>query len=48
MLGDMGVGKTTLLTSFIKDGVVGSAVKATTAADFSSKEIVVGNTRITL
>ena len=45
LLGDMGVGKTTLLNSFMGSG---QAAKATVGSDFRKKDIKVGNTTNTL
>ena len=45
LLGDMGVGKTTLLNSFM-GGNQGS--KATVGSDFRKKDVKVGNTTNTL
>ena len=44
-LGDMGVGKTTIINSFA--GVT-KAAKATVGNDFRSKEVKIGNTTVTM
>ena len=44
LLGDMGVGKTTLLNSYMGAG----AAKATVGSDFRKKDVKVGNTNVTL
>ncbi len=44
LLGDMGVGKTTLLNSFMGAG----QAKATVGSDFRKKDVKVGNTTNTL
>ena len=47
LLGDMGVGKTTLLQSFISAGA-GASTNSTVGTDFKQKELKVGNTMVTL
>ena len=44
LLGDMGVGKTTLLNSFMGAG----SAKATVGSDFRKKDVKIGNTTNTL
>lgn len=45
MLGDMGVGKTTLLNKFLG---VKSSGKATLSQDFRKKDLKIGNAMVTL
>ena len=45
LLGEMGVGKTTLLNSFMGNQ---AAAKATVGNDFKKKDMKVGNTLVTL
>ena len=47
ILGDSGVGKTTLLSHYLT-GVAGSNAKPTIGADFSKKEVMIDNTLVTL
>ena len=47
ILGDSGVGKTTLLQQYINQKVPQNA-KPTIGADFSKKEIMIDNTVVTL
>jgi Ras-related protein Rab-7A len=47
ILGDSGVGKTTLLQQYLNGKVTGNA-KPTIGADFSKKEIMIDNTIVTL
>ena len=47
ILGDSGVGKTTLLQQYLQGKVTGNA-KPTIGADFSKKEIMIDNTIVTL
>ena len=47
ILGDSGVGKTTLLQQYLQGKVTGNA-KPTIGADFSKKEIMIDNTLVTL
>ena len=47
ILGDSGVGKTTLLQQYISGKFQGQA-KPTIGADFSKKEIIIDNTTVTL
>ena len=47
ILGDSGVGKTTLLQQYLNGKVTGQS-KPTIGADFSKKEILIDNTVVTL
>jgi Ras-related protein Rab-7A len=47
ILGDSGVGKTTVLQQYVTQKVSGHS-KPTIGADFSKKEIVIDNTIVTL
>ena len=47
ILGDSGVGKTTLLQQFLNGRVTGNA-KPTIGADFSKKEVMIDNQLVTL
>lgn len=47
ILGDSGVGKTTLLQQYL-NGKVSRQTKPTIGADFSKKEILIDNTVVTL
>ena len=47
ILGDSGVGKTTLLQQYLNGKVAGQS-KPTIGADFSKKEILIDNTGVTL
>lgn len=47
ILGDSGVGKTTLLQQYLNGKVTGNA-KPTIGADFSKKEVMIDNTVVTL
>lgn len=47
ILGDSGVGKTTLLQQYLNGKVTGNA-KPTIGADFSKKEIMIDNSVVTL
>ena len=47
LLGDMGVGKTTLLSKYINSGTNAPA-KASVGPDFKKKELKVGNVEVTL
>ena len=47
ILGDSGVGKTTLLQQYLNGKTTGQS-KPTIGADFSKKEILIDNTVVTL
>ena len=47
ILGDSGVGKTSLLQHYLSGKALGNA-KPTIGADFSKKEVMVDNTLVTL
>ena len=47
ILGDSGVGKTTILQQYLNGKVTGQS-KPTIGADFSKKEILIDNTVVTL
>ena len=47
ILGDSGVGKTTILQQYLNGKALGNA-KPTIGADFSKKEVMIDNTLVTL